>query len=277
VILRVGQAAIAVCVATWVLATVAFADRAERFSQLMTAIRLDDTVVIMREEGLEYGSNLITDMMADADTPGWQIRVGQIYDTGRMRALLETRLLEELGDTDLEPMLEFFASDLGAEIIGLELAARRAFFDEDVEMAARDKFEDLTGNDDRIVEQINEMMADSDLVEFNVMGILNANLMLYRGLADGGALDLGEEDILADVWMSEESVREESRSWIQAYFLTAYRPLNSNDLERYAEFWRTEAGEEFNRALFAVFDQMYEELSYLLGRAAAEHMQGEEL
>lgn len=264
-------------VATVLSVQLAAADRVAQFEALMDAIRLSETVEILHTEGVQYGSNLIRDMMMDADTPGWRIRVGQIYDESRMRSLLTMGLTRELEKVDLQPLVAFFGSELGEDIITAELNARKAFFDEAVEMAARDRFEDMTDNDDPLVEQITTMMSDSDLVNFNVMGIMNSNLMLYRGLADGGAIDLGEEDILRDVWTQESSVRSESTGWIQGYFLTAYGAFSESDLESYAAFWRTEEGRALNAALFAVFDQMYEELSYLLGRAAAEHMSSEEL
>ena len=258
----------AFCFATVLSVQLALADRVAQFDALMDAIRISDTVEILHSEGVQYGSNLIRDMMMDADTPGWRIRVGQIYDEKRMQRLLTTGLTRELAEVDLQPLVAFFASQLGEDIITAELDARKAFFDEAVELAARDRFEDMTGNDDPLVDQITTMMSDSDLVNFNVMGIMNSNLMLYRGLADGGAIDLGEEDILRDVWTQESGVRTESTGWIQGYFLTAYGTLPEGDLETYAAFWRTEEGRALNAALFAVFDQMYEELSYLLGRAA---------
>ena len=267
----------AFCVATVLSVQLALADRVAQFDALMDAIRISDTVEILHSEGVQYGSNLIRDMMMDADTPGWRIRVGQIYDEKRMQRLLTTGLTRELAEVDLQPLVAFFASQLGEDIITAELDARKAFFDEAVELAARDRFEDMTGNDDPLVDQITTMMSDSDLVNFNVMGIMNSNLMLYRGLADGGAIDLGEEDILRDVWTQESGVRTESTGWIQGYFLTAYGTLPEGDLETYAAFWRTEEGRALNAALFAVFDQMYEELSYLLGRAAAEQLNSEEL
>ncbi|MEO0748693.1 MAG: DUF2059 domain-containing protein [Pseudomonadota bacterium] len=267
----------AFCVATVLSVQLALADRVAQFDALMDAIRISDTVEILHTEGVQYGSNLIRDMMMDADTPGWRIRVGQIYDEKRMQRLLTTGLTRELAEVDLQPLVAFFASQLGEDIITAELDARKAFFDEAVELAARDRFEDMTGNDDPLVDQITTMMSDSDLVNFNVMGIMNSNLMLYRGLADGGAIDLGEEDILRDVWTQESGVRTESTGWIQGYFLTAYGTLPEGDLETYAAFWRTEEGRALNAALFAVFDQMYEELSYLLGRAAAEQLNSEEL
>ncbi len=258
-------------------AEAAVADRAEDFATLIDAIRLGDTVAIMRDEGLVYGSNLITDMMIDADTPGWRIRVGQIYDETRMLEALTSGLKAEMEEVDLEPILALFTSDLGAEIIALELVAREVLSDEAADLAARDRFEDLTDNEDPLVDQITTMMTDSDLVNFNVMGIMNSNMMLYRGLSDGGAIELGEDDILRDVWASEASVREESTGWLQGYFLTCYETLSHQELETYAAFWRTPEGRAFNAALFAVFDQVYEDLSYLLGRAAAEQLKSEEL
>ncbi|MEO0372207.1 MAG: DUF2059 domain-containing protein [Pseudomonadota bacterium] len=263
--------------ATVFWAQAALADRAEDFAALMDAIRLADTVAIMRDDGLSYGSTLIEDMMIGADTPGWRIRVDRIYDEARMREGLIAGLEAELEGVELDPMLALFTSDLGGRVIALELAARRAFSDEAVELAARDRFEDLTDNDDPLVDQITTMMDDSDLVNFNVMGIMNSNMMLYRGLSDGGALELGEDDILRDVWASEPSVREESTGWLQGYFLTCYETLEAEELEQYAAFWRTGEGRALNAALFAVFDQMYEDLSYLLGRAAAEQLKSEEL
>ncbi|MEL7013805.1 MAG: DUF2059 domain-containing protein, partial [Pseudomonadota bacterium] len=226
-------ASLGASVAAFVAATVmsvqlAMADRIAQFEALMDAIRISDTVEILSNEGVQYGSNLIRDMMMDADTPGWRLRVGQIYDETRMQTLLTTGLTRELAEVDLQPLVAFFASQLGEDIINAELDARKAFFDEAVEMAARDRFEDMTDNDDPLVEQITTMMSDSDLVNFNVMGIMNSNLMLYRGLADGGAIDLGEEDILRDVWTQESSVRSESTGWIQGYFLTAYSTLSQS-------------------------------------------------
>ncbi|MEO0774828.1 MAG: DUF2059 domain-containing protein [Pseudomonadota bacterium] len=258
-------------------AEAAIADRAADFAELVAALRMADTVSIMREEGLVYGSTLISDMMMDADTPGWRIRVGQIYDETRMLEGLTRGLEAELQEADLAPMLALFSSELGARIIALELAAREVFSEEDAELAARDRFDDLTDNDDPLVTQITTMMDDSDLVNFNVMGILNSNMMLYRGLSDGGAIELGEDDILRDVWASEPDVREESTGWLQGYFLTCYETLDPAELETYAAFWRTAEGKALNAALFAVFDQMYEDLSYLLGRAAAEQLKSEEL
>ena len=119
----------AIVLTTLLSVQAALAERAAQFDALMEAIRISDTVAIMHVEGVEYGANLIQDMMMDADTPGWRVRVGQIYDEARMQALLTGGLQAELSDIDLAPLVAFFASDLGGEIIALELSARRTIFD----------------------------------------------------------------------------------------------------------------------------------------------------
>lgn len=251
--------------------------RAGQMDALIGALRVGDTVSIMREEGLAYGAGLAADMMPEADMDTWRQTVGRIYDTGKMQNLVEAGLREELAGIAVGPLAEFFTSDLGAKIVALELSARRAFLDEDVEAAARQRYHDLSREGARIVDQVDTLVADSDLIEHNVTGILNSQLMLYRGLADGGGYDLSEEDMLLDAWAQEEAVREDSAEWIGAYLLTAYRPLDPEELDRYIALWRTEEGQALNRALFAVFDRMYEELSYLLGQAMAQHMRSEKL
>ena len=64
---------------------------------------------------------------------------------------------------------------------------------------------------------------------------------------------------------------------MNAFLLMAYEPLEPEDLQAYVEFYRTPAGRVLNRAMFDAFNRMYEELSYILGRAVARHMQSEKL
>ena len=274
---RVVQSAFGAVAAAILWVAPAWADRAAQMDALIAALRVADTVAIMREEGIEYGTSLAIDMIPEADMPSWHEALDRIYDTAKMQDLVETGLRDELSEDDIAPLATFFTSDLGAEIIELELSARRAFLDRDVEDTARDRYVDLSREGARIVDQVDSFIEDSDLIEHNVMGILNSNLMLYRGLADGGAYDLTEEDILLDVWAQESAVREDSAEWIGAYLLAAYQPLDPDDLDTYVALWRTDAGQDLNGALFTVFDRMYEELSYLTGQAVAQQMRGQKL
>ena len=97
------------------------------------------------------------------------------------------------------------------------MAARRAFLDAQIEEAARKRYEALVPGQALILKQIEILINDSDMVELNVMGSLNSSLMFYRGLVDGGAFDLGEADILADIWSQEDQFRLETESWLGAF------------------------------------------------------------
>lgn len=255
----------------------ALADRAGELQALMAAMRISDTVEIMQEEGRVYGGDLAREMIPEVDPDVWQRVIEKIYDGDKMYAVLLNGFEAELSGTDLQPLLAYFRSEKGAEIVALELAARRAFLDRETEAQAAEAYRKAADRGAELVEQVDILMKDSDLVEFNVMGALNADLMFYNGLNEGGAFDLSEDEILADVWAGEEELRESSRDWLRSFLLMSYQPLEIATLKEYAAFWRTEEGRDLNRAIFVAFDTMYEDLSYLLGLAIAEQMTIEEL
>ena len=246
----------------------------ERLIELM---RIGDTVEVMRKEGLRYGAEIGAEMLPDIPNDDWERTVSRIYDAEKMEAVITQGFETALEGEALGPLVDFFESELGAEIVELEISAREAFLDEETEVAAMDAFEMARGDETELYQQVETIIADSDLVEYNVMGAMNANLMFYRGLADGGAIDLGESDMLADVWAQEPDIRAESEAWLGSFLMMAYRPLDADELEAYAELYRTPEGRVLNTAVFNAYDRMYDEISYLLGQAVAEQMRSEEL
>ena len=260
------------------LAGSATADETQaQFEALLNALQIEETVHVMHDEGVAYGKEVGADMLPDADAVSWQRVVNRIHDADKMRALVERGFADALAGEDLKPMLDFLQTPRGQNIVGLEIAARRAFLDGAVEEAARDRLEQRRDENAPVLEQISQLIRDSDLIERNVTGALNSNLMFYNGLVDGGALEMSQDDILSDVWSQEDTVREDARDWMNAFLLMAYEPLEPEDLQAYVEFYRTPAGRVLNRAMFDAFNRMYEELSYILGRAVARHMQSEKL
>lgn len=244
----------------------------EAASRLIDLLRFEETVAIMRLEGERYGAELGQEMIPDADQGAWRAEVSRIYDVHNMLSLVSADFRKELADADLGPMIAYFETPDGQEIIGHELEARHIFLDPDEEQAAIARFREAEGRDPALAARITRVIDDSDLVDFNVMGALNASLMFYRGLRDGGAYEATEDEIFADVWSQEDETRKSSEEWLEAFLLYAYEPLRPAQLEEYAAFYRTPAGRELNRAIFASFDRMYEEISYLIGRAIAEQM-----
>mgnify|MGYP005851270941 CR=1 FL=1 len=253
------------------------ADRAGQMTVLIEALRIDDTLQIMRSEALDHGTGLARDMMPEAEIAGWTRHLADIHDPAAMRELVVGTLKKELAEVPLAPLTAFFTSSPGRRIVAAELAARKAFLDRAIEDAAREDHAVLAETGAPILGRIETLIADSDLIERNVTGILNANLMLSRGLAEGGAHDLSLDDILRETRAQEDSLRAESGAWIRAYLLAAYRPLQLQDVDRYIAFWRSPPGRALNRALFAGFDRMNAQLSYLLGWSMARYRRGQTL
>lgn len=257
----------------------ALAERAEDLRALSEALRLADTVEVMRAEGLDYGADMQAELFPGRGGPAWDAVVDGIYDPGTMLETVEGALDRALSDDDLGTLVDFFASDRGQRIVELEITAREALIDEGVEEAAEAALAAMRDEDDPRLDLLAEFVEANDLVASNVMGAMNSNYAFYQGLIDGDGLGAGltERDILADVWAQEDEIRAETETWVYSYLALAYRPLGDDDLEAYIAMSETEPGQRLNRALFAGFDAMYVAISRALGRAAARFMAGEDI
>ena len=246
---------------------------------LADALGLPEIIEVMRVEGLANGEDLAEDMFPARDGAQWSRAVGKIYDAEWMDTIVLTRLDEELADTDLAPLMDYFTAETGQRIVALEVSARQAMIDETVEQASKDRLVDMRADGDPLLDLVGEYIDANDLLENNVVGAMNSNYAFYTGMQDGGAFDqaLTEEQILTDVWGQEEAIRADTEEWLYAFLTTAYQPLSDDDLESYITLSRTPEGEDLNRALFAAFDTLFVEVSHALGRSAATFMAGEDI
>lgn len=260
--------------AVTVMASPGFASPAQMLSD---ALRMKDVVAIMHQEGVDYGEVLAGEMLPSGPTKAWADTVDRIYDEEAMLTSVNAAFTAKLEDADLGPLLEFYASDTGSQIIDLEIEAREAMIDKDVEEGAREVFRGMDGEGDDRLDQITDFIAANDLIESNVAGGLNATLQFYNGLNDGGAFQMTESEILSDVWSQEPELRTDTREWVYAYLLLAYGPLNDTQLDDYIAMSKSPAGQAMNQALFAAFNGMYDTLSYAMGRAVADHLSAQEL
>ncbi len=264
-------ATVGVCVAI-TFPTGAVADEVE---ELFNALGLAEIIAVMQVEGIEYGDQIATDMLAGRSPDDWQETVRKIYSYERMEGAVLAGLRAELEGTDIAAMTAFFEAEPGRSIVALEVSGRQALLDDAVEEAAKDALADAEGS--ARLELVRDYIAANDLVETNVVGALNSNYAFYTGLVGGGAFDLTDDQILTEVWASEPEIRANTTAWIESFLLMAYAPLSDDDLEVYVAFSETEAGQELNSALFATFDPLFEDISMALGLGAARFLAGEEL
>ena len=248
-----------------------------RMSVLIDVLRLPEAAQILAAEGLGYADTLNTEMLNGQGGAGWQVQVAAIYDPARMVEILRSEIEQQLDAEAREDVITFYASGLGAKIIGLENSARQAIQDPDVEEAARARYLALDGTDDARLARIERYIETGDMLNRNVASALNSNVQFLRGLADGDAIEMSEEDILADVSGDLEATQDDTKSWLFGFLLLAYHPLTDAELDSYITFSQTAAGQALNRALFDGFGTSYDGISYALGRAVALNMTAQEL
>ncbi|MEW9921802.1 DUF2059 domain-containing protein [Marimonas sp. MJW-29] len=248
-----------------------------RMSVLVDVLRLPEAAQILSDEGLTHTQELNTEMLNGQGGAGFQLQVERIYDPSLMVEMVRSELERELEGALLEEVIAFYASDLGTQIITLENEARRAIQDPDVEEAARARHAELEGNDDERLALIGAYIESGDMISRNVTSAMNSNFQFLKGLAEGGAIEMTEEDMLKDVTSDIDESTQDTTSWLYGYLLLAYSPLSAQDLQEYVAFSRSAAGQALNTALFAGFGKAYEDISYALGRAVALNMTAEEL
>ena len=254
-----------------------WAEPSDSADALLDGIGLSRIVEIMREEGIAYGQEMAGNLVPGGPNASWETALRTIYDADAMAAMVRAGFAESFGDTDPAPLMAYFASPEGEKVVGLELSAREAMIDDAVEAAARDAFRELDGGDHPRLALIDRFVESNDLLESNVVGALNASYEFYAGLADGGAIEMNESEILSEVWSQEPETRADSREWLYGYLLMAYGPLSDKELEGYVDLSATPEGRAMNRALFAGFNGMYDRISYALGLAAARQMKSQDL
>ena len=251
----------------------------EKTNALLAVLAVPELLEIMRAEGLAYGDTLADEMFPGGANPIWEGMVLEIYDVQIMYEEVSAGFAEELDGADLDAMLDFFNSDLGQQIVSLEVSAREALLNEGVEEASKEAAALANADGNARFDLIEEFIAANQLIETNVVGALNSNYAFYMGLMDGGALPEGvtSETALQEVWAQEGMIRENTTEWLHAFLFLAYQPLSDAELQAYIAFSQSDAGHELNSAMFSAFDGAFNDISRALGLASSRILTTQDL
>jgi hypothetical protein len=234
---------------------------------------------VMSAEGLAGAVDLEADMFPSGGGSAWRAVTADIYAADRMIARFEAALPEApLPPEALAELRAFYDTDLGARVAAGEVAARRAFLDPAIEESATELARERAAEGSPRSAQLRQFIAANDLIAHNVSGALNSNLAFLRGLSEGGAWasEMPEDLMLAEVWGQEAQIRTDLTDWLFAYQTLAYEGLTDDEFQAYIDMTMTDAGQALNAVLFAGFAEVFEAISYDLGRAAARFMSGDE-
>lgn len=247
---------------------------------LFEHMRLYEILEIMSVEGVQAAPDLEADLFPGQGGSAWMATAAQLYSVDKMISRFEAAIpIAALSPEVATPLIAFFDSDLGARIAEGEVAARRAFLDPDVKDAASTLAQERAAAGDPRLELLTEFIAANDLVDRNVSGALNSNFAFYQGLSDAGAFgeEIPETMMLAEIWSQEPQIRSDTLDWLFSYQLLAYQGLSDAELHSYIALSQSPAGQALNRALFAAFDVVFEQVSRDLGQAAARFLSGQDL
>lgn len=252
---------------------------------LSRAFLLPELFDIMAEEGR---SSVLADgavPLQGRDLAQFTSDVEGIYHAERMLADFTQALDAELaGSPDVRAdALEFAATDLGRRVLRLELAAREALLDDDVDALARLALDDARAGVSgeagfQRLQLVRERIDANELVELNVSLGLNTSFAYYRGMmAENAVQGMSSDMLLQLVWAQEPEIRADIEDWVESYFLMTYQPLDAEDMQAYVDYVGTPLAQDFNRAMFRAFDTVFSEISYQVGRALGRRLNFEEL
>lgn len=243
----------------------------ERFFELM---RLDEMVQVIREEGLITDAFLPDEMMLGQGGAAWDAELVQIYNTENMINTVRAGIARSLGATDLSGMITYLESPTWQEAVDLELMARTAMLDPDVEAAAYETYYDTYLKKSHRMRDLEELVDTADLIESNVVGALNGMLQFNLGLMAAG-VDIGfsEDELLTQIWADEEFFRQDVTEWLFAFLLLAYDPMERSMLRDQIAYFATDEGQRLNRAMMDGFDALFDDISFQLGVAIGEMME----
>jgi hypothetical protein len=252
---------------------------ADPFDDFWVATRMADQIAVIRDEGLAASVDIADGLFPGGMPQGWSDAVARIYAPEALEAALRSGLQTELDDADLPAITAFFLAAPGATFLDLELSTRRALLDPDVEAMANESAAVAFADETPRAQLIGRFIAANDIIETNIISAMNSQIAFFSGIAAGGGMQgqLTEDQIIDEVMNREAEIRASTTEWAYSFLLMAYGPMSDADLEAYIAWSETEAGQDWNRAMFAAFDDVFNAISGDLGAAAAGFMVTQEL
>lgn len=247
---------------------------------IFEALLLPDVIDVMGREGRAHGEDLAATIFGARPVPqDWTQLVEAIYDPAHMESEVLASLSEDLTGEAAATIRAFLEAEPGRSMTTLELSAREAMMDDEVEQAAKEAAAVAVFENSPRLELLRRYAEANDLVDMNVAGTMNTNFAYLAGLLDGGALtdSMTESDVLADIWTQEPQIRADTEEWVYSFLLKAYEPASDSDIEALIAFSESEPGQVLNRAVFEAFDERFQEISRSLGLAAARYMTSDEI
>ncbi|MEM8576906.1 MAG: DUF2059 domain-containing protein [Pseudomonadota bacterium] len=245
---------------------------AQGAADLSQALRLPELARILSTEAVRTGGDIDAEMLGGEGGPVFAKQIEAINDPARLSEEVATMLAGALSEADQRAILAFTQSPQGQRAIELELAARQAFLDPEVEAFARAQVDSGPH-----AAAIDRLIAAGDMVGQNQETAVLTTEGFYRGLREGGAVDMSDAEITDLAQEQAAGGEADTRDWLAAFFTLAYSPLPAEEMEVLVAFWETDVGLRFSDALYDAFDAAYGSRWFSMGQAAALFLSAEDI
>lgn len=225
--------------------------------RLVDAMGIPALIAAFASEGVENSATLNDTFLNGQGGSVWAETARRLYDPGRLEEEIRAAFAEILETDVTEQALLFFESDQGSRIIELEVQARNALLNPELEAAAKAA---PSANSDAIT----AFLEVRDLIRRNTDAAIGAQQAFFAGMA-ATAPDIAQPP---DTEGQRAMVRIETERWLRGYYALAQSPLSADDVAVYTAFWETDVARAVDDALFAAFAESYATLSFGMGQAA---------
>lgn len=253
------------------------AAQAAPVDDLSKALRLQELAMLMRDEGIADARDIIPTGPSGRPPQAAVAEIETLFDPDRFRTELQAALAASMSTEELAEAAAFFDSADGAALVELELVARSAIADPEVEAIARSEWAARQGDDDPEIRLLEQFAEVNGLVERNTTTTMTARYHFLLGVAEGAGRSVDEGHVLSEVWADEARIRTETEAWLMGYLLLAYGPAGERALQAYVDFSATAAGQAVNAALFDGFETAYGRISRGLGLVAGRASMAQDL
>lgn len=254
----------AFCLAIALSASGAFAS--PQTDQLVDAMGIPELIAAFSSEGIENGAAVDAGILNGQGGNVWAETVRRLYDPLRLEEEVRSAFAETLDDDVAAQALLFYQSDIGARVIELEVQARQAMLNKDLEAAA-------TSAPSAQSDAITEFLEARDLIARNTDAAMAAQSAFFAGMAATSTQPAPPPETDAQ----RELMMAETERWLRGYYALAQSPLSPDDVAIYTAFWDTDVATALDDALFEAFGTSYATLSFGLGQAAGRLLPQNEL
>lgn len=235
-------------------------------NRLLDAMGVPGLLRAFAEDGRQAAQDLDAGFLGGQGGDVFAETVRRLHDPARLEPGLRASFASAIDPQVARQALVYFESDQGQRIAEVEVQAREAMVDDDVEAQVKAATSEA---DDRVL----RLLSARNLVDRNTDISVAAQIAFFEGLVAAGGLS----DQAPDVDGRRGIISEDTRAWLTGYYMLVASVIEPNDLDTYIAFWETDVGRAVDEALYVAFEEAYVALSFGLGQAVGRLLPQNEL